>query len=877
MTWLYARSIRHPLRTILAGVVLTLAAGSGLTRLELDTDGRALVDPKAPEVTYDREVRATFDVEDQIVVIVENPEPGGVWNLRTLRLLDDLTRKLSALDGVDPREVASLATEHSQKSRGSNALDFRTFLDPFPRTAEDVASIREAVTAIGIYHGTLLSKDESAVAILIGVEPGVDRPALYDRIRALIAVQGDGPETLHIVGAPVAESLLGTHILEDLATLVPIGMALMALLFYVRYRSQAAVLMPLTEIGACLLFVFGLMGYAGVPVSLTITVLPVILTAVGVADEIYIFDRYARTGSVLQAMDELWRPMIKAGTTTSIGFLSFILSPIAPVRHFGLFTALGVLFCMLWSQTVIPAGLALRRKPFPSSAGRGTWPPRFARMGGWVLRRRRAILAAAILVALTIPFGLQRVRVQDSWIEGFAPGSPFRQSTETVNRLFLGTHLLFVCFDARPGAPAGELRPVRFDADGVPELFELSIAGAPGLDPAALIGEQILFRAVLRDHAGPSDRRADLPAEVTAADRQGERIRLEVTPVLNASRRRFLASWPPESWSFDAPGERLLDPRMLERVRETGEFIATRLAGDQGGVLDPHAQLAVARSILAGGREEARSIEKTAIENRLLVTILGRVRGQERLEEVLDGARQQALITVFLENANFVDVGRLMDDLRDYARRELAPLGVRIGFAGDVAVSQSMIDAIVTTQVRSLALSLLGVFAVTALLGRSLRLGLLCLLPPALAVLVNFSLMGWTGIPLGVATSMFSAMAIGLGVDFAIHLTERFRSLAATRPAGERLREALAVTGPAISTSALGLVAGFGVMMLSQVPAVARLGLFVLLSVLTCLLATLVLLPLVLARARKERSEAYDGPSERSDDAQKLMTPSRTL
>jgi predicted RND superfamily exporter protein len=850
MTRLYAPCIRHPLRTILAGIVLSLAAGSGLTRLGLDTDGRALADPKAPEILYDREVRATFHVEDQLVVVVETAGPAGIWNLHTLRLLDELTRRLAAVAGVDPRQVTSLATEHSRQSRGAGALDFRTFLDPFPRTAEEVASIRKAVTGMRIYNGTLLSKDESAAAILIGVGPGVERSSLYGRVRAAVAALGAGPETIHVVGAPVAESLLGTHILADLATLVPISMALMGLLFYARYRSLAAVLLPLTEIGTCLLFVFGLMGYAGVPVSLTITVLPVILIAVGVADEIYIFDRSARTGSVLQAMDELWRPMLEAGLTTSAGFLSFTLSPIAPVRHFGMFTAVGVLFCTLWSQTVIPAGLVFRRRRLSAGTDGSAWPLRFARLGSWVLRRRRAILAAAVLVALAIPFGLRRVTVQDSWLDGFAPGSPFRRSTERVDRLFDGTHLLFVCFDARPGTPAGELRPVRLDAEGVPERLELSIAGAPGLDPAALIGEELLFRAVPREQTGASGGRADLPAEVTAAERRGERIRLEVTPALTASRRRFLASLPPESWSFESPGERLFDPRLLERLRRTGGFISSRLAGGRGGVLDLPAQLAVVHSIVAGGKEEARGIEKTALGNRLLVTLLGRVRGRERLAETLDGARRQALITVLLAHPSFVSVGRLMAELRTYARRELAPMGVRIGFAGDVAVSQAMIEAIVTTQVRSLALSLLGVFAVIALLGRSLRLGLLCLLPPAVAVLVNFSLMGWTGIPLGVATSMFSAMAIGLGVDFAIHLTERFRSLPATQPAGDRLLAALSVTGPAIATCALGLAAGFGVMMLSRVPPVGRLGLFGLTTLLTCFLSTLLLLPLILVRRR---------------------------
>src|SRR6185437_15101269 len=140
----------------------------------------------------------------------------------------------------------------------------------------------------------------------------------------------------------------------------------------------------------------------------------------------------------------------------------------------------------------------------------------------------------------------------------------------------------------------------------------------------------------------------------------------------------------------------------------------------------------------------------------------GIARGQERLHQIVDTNFWRSLTTVFLKDANFVDTARLMADIRQYEREKLTPKGVRLGFAGDVAVSQSLIHGIVTTQIHSLVWSLLGIYLITSVLGGSWRWGLYCLLPCALAVLIKLAVMGWYGIPLGVATSMFAAMTLGI-------------------------------------------------------------------------------------------------------------------
>jgi predicted RND superfamily exporter protein len=215
--------------------------------------------------------------------------------------------------------------------------------------------------------------------------------------------------------------------------------------------------------------------------------------------------------------------------------------------------------------------------------------------------------------------------------------------------------------------------------------------------------------------------------------------------------------------------------------------------------------------------------------------------------QVLDQGYARSLITIFLKDANFVDTARLMGRIREYERRHLAPAGIKLEFAGDVAVSQSLIGGIVSTQMQSLLWSSLGIFGVIALLSGSWLRGLYCMIPSLLAVALKFAVMGWTGIPLGVATSMFAAMTLGIGVNCTIHLLEGFsQARAGGKSVADALSQSLRLTGPPALINTLAVSLGFGVLMLSQVPANARLGLLLVLGLVNCFVASLLLLPVLL-------------------------------
>ncbi|MCP3959072.1 MAG: MMPL family transporter [bacterium] len=765
---LVAWAIARPRRMIGVMIALTLAAAPGLSRLELRTDGKALVSPDDPVVLFDAEVREHFHLDDPIVVFLTTDHSDGIYNLETLRTVDQLTQALRGTPGIEADRVMSLATERRDRVY-PGTLEFRPFLDPLPDTPERMAQLASDVDAAGILTGTLVTADRRATTILVGIpsdsvkdqEDRVDRAELYRRIQLVTEPFATATDEILVVGAPAAESLLGSHLIEDMTVIVPLCLAVIGLVIGLGCRRIWGPLLGFMEVGACLVWTFGLMGWTGIPVYLTTPVLLVVLTTIGLADEIHIFWHYQRRIEddptaprrqlVRQTMEAMTRPVILTSVTTSIGFVSFVGSPIPPVRSFGLFAALGILFCMLWSLTVVPAFLVLLGPDKLRHPRRtGDWMPWTWRWSIPLLRRRRVTLAALLAVSLVAAFGLSGLHVQDSWIDGFKPTSPFRVATERVNAQLHGTHTLIAHLD--------------FHAEGALASHDVLTA----------IGEL-------------------------------------------------------EAFARAQPGV--------------------------GGVLGTHTHLTAVSYLWQGRKESARTIPESSERVRLLVKRFDDGRGVLRRRQILDDDLRRTVVTIFLKNANYRETAVLMATLERYAQQHLEPLGAKLGFAGDVAVSQAMIPTIVGSQVNSLLLAVVGALVCLCLLYRSAKMALYAILPVAVAVLWVFGAMGWAGMPLGVATSMFCAITLGVGVDYAIHFIERYRRAGAAglpRPAEIAAREA----GPAIATDTVAVALGFGLLVVSQAPSNARLGMLVAMALGAGLLLTLGGLGAALASRSSEEETA---------------------
>ena len=882
-------AIGHPRRVLVIAALVTLAAAPGVRWLKLRTDGHALVSQTAPEVIYDQAMRDKFGLEDNLVVLIRPDHPDGIFNPATLQLVRELTAEFLKLPEINPAHVMSLATEPSFRLR-PGSLNHQTLLEPPLKTKPEMDQLREDLHQIELYTGTLVASDSKSTAILIGAPDRGDRTRLYQKVLAVIAARGPVAEDIAVTGAPVAESLLGIHILEDLGVpkallgastrshketggwkmprsfyefrlflaqhfgLVPVAVLVMMLIFWLSFRKVLVTLLPLPEVAATLLFVFGLMGWFGVPIYLTIAVMPVLLTAMCVTDEIHVFSRYfallrekpgvPHVELVKETMNEMVCPVANTTLTTAIGFVSFAFSPLKPVQAFGIFTAVGVLFSLFYSLTVIPAMLTLinperlvSRRGRTAAGGPGWLAAGFAWLALGVVRQRWWVVGLLLVVLALTPLGLRRLVVQDSWIDGFDPDSEFRRATQWVNEQFYGMHLLFVSVD-QPQVLRGQVPASAMTRDGI------VLRGGLVEHPALIAGSAITLSAAGgASHNAP---RTVLQSHIEMVYGLGTNIGTRI-PSRDTPTNFFAEFARAGRADFEVVVHTQVRPETLHTLADLAAFIRQRRQYAVGGVLSPYDYLETTRFMARPNDPNARHLPDDPAEIKLMWDYYGLALGQARLHQIVDTNYWQSLTTVFLKDANFRNTAQLMRDLRAYERERLAPKGIKLGFAGDVAVSQSLVTGIVTTQLQSLFWSLAGIYAVTAIFGRSLRWGVYCMLPSALAVAINFAAMGWLGIPLGVATSMFAGMTLGIGVDFAIHVVEGYglaRAAGVTQT--EALTRSMALTGPPVLINTLAVAFGFGVLMLSQVPANARLGLLTVLGLVDCLIASLLILPVLL-------------------------------
>jgi len=122
---------------------------------------------------------------------------------------------------------------------------------------------------------------------------------------------------------------------------------------------------------------------------------------------------------------------------------------------------------------------------------------------------------------------------------------------------------------------------------------------------------------------------------------------------------------------------------------------------------------------------------------------------------------------------------------------------------------------------------------------RSIRGGLLAIAPIVFTIIFNFGFMGFAGIPLDDATVMVAPIAIGIGIDYSIHLLSRLRE----EKKKDAVPIALKTTGRAVLINAFSVGLGFAVLLLANIVPLKRFGILIALTMFISSLAALILIP----------------------------------
>jgi len=167
---------------------------------------------------------------------------------------------------------------------------------------------------------------------------------------------------------------------------------------------------------------------------------------------------------------------------------------------------------------------------------------------------------------------------------------------------------------------------------------------------------------------------------------------------------------------------------------------------------------------------------------------------------------------------------------------------------GSSVVASENISQMLVDLGQSLGLATIVIFVVLVIAYRSLRLGLICLLPNILPLLITAAVIVFSGQSLRVATVLVFTVCLGVAVDDTIHFVSRFRrELEVDEDVEAALKRTFTAVGAALMTSTLILLVGFSSSLISDLP---HIRIFVGLScvaIFSALLGDLLILPAMLA------------------------------
>jgi len=737
-----------------------------------------------------------------------------------------------------------------------------------------------------MFESSLYSKDFKATQILVTI----DREVTHDEVSVLysdvmnIVSEYDFLD-IRVAGDPVLTEKAEVFMHSDLASLIPMVILVLLLCLYFSFHRLSGTLLPMITVVITTIWTVALMAIFGISFTVVSTCLPVLLIAIGSAYGIHVMNHYytdmrntkevpdkaKHKEMVADSVKMVLKPVMLAGFTTIVGFSSIITSPINPLKTFGLFSSIGVLIALILSITFIPALIILSYKGVGNTKAGGL-DERKKRRQEKSLERMNAvynrisrhtvgILVATVLIVIASAYGLSQMNIESALIEYFPKESSIRVDSDYISDTFAGTNTFNVVLR---GDNAGDVIDPQVLKE-MDNLKEYLLAENPEIGKIMSYSDfikrmnQIMnfpaedvvdeYDSYGDDSFGDSgddsfgsffggDMADDTESDDSFGSFFGDDEEEDTDMVMAES-----VSFEPSSLS-----EQVTWQKLIEITRDV-----INEKGAEGLTVETLTK-EIEREFNYRGRayyeipsDPAKypASSKEELKNLISQYLLLYSGSLDKFsDDILEPVEVRMLIQI--KNYDTAVVSEIIDDIDRYAENHF-PENITVEKTGLAEMTKALTDMITGSQIKSLLSALIAVFLIVAIAYKSPVAGIFGIIPLFLSILINFGIMGLTGIKLDMVTSLIASIAIGVGVDYTIHFLGRYKiERQKTDDLNEVTRNTVLSTGKAIITNAVSVGLGFAVLLFSQFIVLRYIGVLVAVIMLTSSVAALTVLPALL-------------------------------
>ena len=633
-----------------------------------------------------------------------------------------------------------------------------------------------------------------------------DRKSVQIEIRKTLAgLSEDSDLSYGVVSLDLLSSDIDDRTLDNVTLLVFLALIVVVILLVFTFRSFRDVTFPLVGLTSALIWTYGLLNVIGVEFSaLEVAVAPLVL-GLGIDYAIHLQranstlrEQYPDPAeSWLRACAKLSVPLSLAVITTVAAFLANMISPLPPLKTFGIALAMGVVCAFLTSTLVVGALHVLidtnknksRAKPF-------TLPNLTNSIVKVQQKQQVSIFLVVVFLSGASIFGAASLETNfdlGDFVDSEMEIMDVRQDLAD-NYDSAGWKLVYVLLEPDDGNEY-----IDADVDLLTELRGFhgdlesnhNVVGTDGTFPSpSYEGPYVILRdAILRDSSFGDSHNLEVFQDGGVYVKDYNQDCNLSAAFMSLSRNNTIAdALSGESWS--------------DRVKHSVYLV-------DGKVVNL--------------RNEIRVEATTSAESDQVVTEFENMLGDE--------------------------------DSSGTLRYNLAG-NAKLYVTGDLAMLQTVLDGLSSSQVESTLISLAVSFLVLFLLTRRIMPAIVILFPVGIASLWVVGSMAVIGLKWNVLTVMVTALTLGIGIDYSIHMWRRFEvELQRRKNHWDALRASLSTTGVALLMSALTTSLGFMVLLFSPMPIIQDFGLITAITVIFSLLLSLVLLPVLMELSARSKEE----------------------
>ena len=457
-------ALRAPRATLIACLILFMAAAAGLPNLTLSSDTRVYFADDNPQLWELQAFERKFGQNNTVLIAIQ-PTKGRIGEPAILSAIGDLTDRAWQLP--HSTRVESLVNFPRIKADDGSFSVNELLPSPYRVDKGQARNIESIAVADPLMVNRLISGDGRTAGIIVNFKLAAQGS---DDVREIIAAvramkekfHRDYPNiSLYATGNVMLMGAFTEAAVSDLNVLIPTGLAVTGLLVFIFLRSLTALIAIISLLCLSSIAAMGVAGWAGYVVNPTTVAAPIVILTVNMAAAIHVVlsamqalaSGQTRTASLAYAIKCNTAPITLTSGTTLVGFLAMNMAVSPPINELGNIVGVGILFSYLFTFTWLPAMVTLlpiHKLHYQTNRIMGS-------LGRFVTRRSRTLVFLISLACVLISTGLGRIHLDDDFARYFDNRFEFRRASDFVEANLTGLNVME--FDLRSGKNGGIYKP----------------------------------------------------------------------------------------------------------------------------------------------------------------------------------------------------------------------------------------------------------------------------------------------------------------------------------------------------------------------------------------------------------------------------------